>query len=241
MNVAPTVGSVSYSGAVGNTTFGVGTSPSSPSTSTSGTVLSNSSDANGDSLSVTGGTISTAHGGSVSMNSNGTFAYTPPVGFTGSDSFTFQVSDGFTSTSGTATITVANRVWYVNDNNGSNGNGTSTSPFNTLAPVNGASASGDFIFLYGGPTYSGGITLKASQTLVGQSFGLTIGGQTVVAASGANPTITNTGGTGITLGEGDTVDGITVSGTSGAGISATGINSFTLGPPTRSPRRPAMR
>ncbi len=230
VNVPPTVGSVSYSGAIGNTTFGVGTSPSSPSTSTSGTVLSKSSDANGDSLSVTAGTIGTAHGGSVSMNSNGTFTYTPPVGFTGSDSFTFQVSDGFTSTSGTATITVTNRVWYVNDNNGTNGNGTSTSPFNTLASVNGASASGDFIFLYGGPTYGGGIALKASQTLVGQSFGLTVGGQTVVPASGANPTITNTGGTGITLGEGDAIDGITVSGTSGAGISATAINAFSLDP-----------
>ncbi len=229
VNVAPVAGSPSFSGAIGNTTFGVGTSPASPSTSTSGTVLEDSTDANGDTLTAVPGTITTANGGSVSMNSAGTFTYQPPVGFTGNDTFTFQVSDGFTTSSGTATIAVANRVWYVNDNDGTNGNGTSTSPFNTLASVHGASGSGDYIFLYGSSTsYGGGIVLKASQTLVGQSFGLSIGGQTVVSASGSNPTITNAGGAGITLGEGDTVDGITVSGTSGIGIAASGINSFTL-------------
>ena len=228
INVAPTVGNVSYSGAIGNTTFGVGTSPSSPSTSTTGTVLSNSSDANGDMISAVSGTISTAHGGSVSMNANGTFTYTPPVNFTGSDTFTFQVSDGTTTSSGTATITVASRVWYVNDT-GSNGNGTSTSPFNNLASASSASSTSDYIFVYGSATtYAGGITLKSSQTLVSQSFGLTIGGQTVVPASGSNPTLTNSSGTGITLAEGTAVDGVTVSGTSGAGMSASAINSFTL-------------
>jgi len=229
VNVAPTVGNVSYTGAIGNTTFGVGTSPSSPSTSTSGTVLSNSTDANGDTLSAVAGTIATAHGGSVSMNSNGTFTYTPAVGFTGSDTFTFQVSDGTTTSSGTATITVANRVWYVNDNLSTNGNGTSTSPFNTLASVPGASGTGDFIFVYGSAsTYTGGITLKASQTLVGQSVGLTIGGATVLSASGSNPTITNSSGIGITVASGNTIDGITVHGASSDGINGSQVNGFTL-------------
>ena len=232
-NVAPTAGNVSFKGAIGNTTFGVGTNPSQPSTNTSGSVLSNSSDDNGDTLTAVPGTIATTQGGSVSMNADGTFTYNPPAGYTGDDTFNFQVSDGTTTSQGQATITVANMVWYVtNSPNTTDGVGTSTSPFNTLADVtgpNGPTSSGDDIFLFGSSTdYAGGIQLKTNQTLVGQSVKLVVGGQTVSSGSGSNPTITNSGGTGITLADGDTVDGITVSSTSGAGMSASGANGFTL-------------
>jgi hypothetical protein len=223
-----TVGSVSYSGAVGNTTFGVGTSPAPPSTSTSGTVLSNSNDADGDTLSAVAGTITTAHGGSVAMTSNGTFTYHPPTDFAGGDTFTFHVSDGKITSPGTATVTVAHMVWYVNDTLGTNGSGTSTSPFNTLSSVNPVSGTGDYIFLFGSATnYANGIALKPGQTLVGQSVGLVIGGETVVSASGSNPRITNSGGAGVTLGEGARVGGVTVSGTSGAGITGA-VNDATI-------------
>ena len=218
-NPPPAVGAVNFSGAVGNTTFGVGTTPSQPSTHTSGSVLSNSSDADGDTLSAVAGTISTGAGGSVSMNSDGTFVYSPPAGFTGSDTFAFQVSDGTTTVTGTATVTVTNRVWYVN-NAGSNGTGTSTSPFNNVGSAGTASADGDFIFVSGSATtYTGGITLKNSQTLVGQSFGLVVGGQTLVTAAGSNPKITNASGDAIGVGNNDTIEGITVTTPSGNAIS----------------------
>ena len=228
----PAAGPVSFGGAVGNTTFGVGTSPSQPSTTTSGTVLSNSSDPNGGTLTATPGSIITNHGGTVAMNANGTFTYHPPAGFTGTDTFSFQVDNGVSAATATASVTVVGRVWYVNDASATNGSGTSVSPFNTLASVTGPSgptATTDSIFLFGSVTpYGGGITLKAGQLLIGQSATLTIGGKTVSAASGANPTITNSSGTGVTLAEGDTVTGITVSGTSGTGVSASGVNAFTL-------------
>lgn len=44
--------------------------------------------------------------GSVTLGANGTFIYTPQIGFTGTDSFTFRVSDGMATARGTVTVTV---------------------------------------------------------------------------------------------------------------------------------------
>jgi hypothetical protein len=164
------------------------------------------------------------------MNSDGTFVYSSKAGFTGNDTFTYTVTNGTATASNTVTIAVANRVWYVNSALGSNGTGTSTSPFNVLSSAQTASVANDFIFLFGSATaYTGGITLQSSQTLLGQSVGLVVGGHSVVSASGSNPMVTNSGGAGITLGEGDNVNGITVNNTSGAGITASGVNGATIG------------
>ena len=73
-------------------------------------ILVNDTDANGDPLTavlVTG----PAHG-SLSLNANGTFTYTPHANFNGTDSFTYRVSDG-KSLSDPATVTIA--VIPVND------------------------------------------------------------------------------------------------------------------------------
>lgn len=230
VNTAPTVGAVTFSGAVGNTTFGVGTSPPQPSTADNGSgdsVLANASDINGDTLTAVPGTITTTKGGSVVLSSNGTFTYSPPAGFTGNDTFSFSVSDGTTTTTGTATIKVAGLVWYVNDAGTTDGSGTSSAPFNRLMLLSGKTTAGDTIFLFTSTaTYGGGLTLNQNETLVGQSFGLTVGGQTLVSASGANPTVTNAAGAGLTLQGGDAVDGITISGSSGANV--TGAGAFTL-------------
>jgi hypothetical protein len=58
-------------------------------------------------LTVTAGMVVTAQGGSVTLAADGTFTYTPAAGFSGSDTFTYTVSDptGRTAT-GTVTITV---------------------------------------------------------------------------------------------------------------------------------------
>jgi hypothetical protein len=47
-----------------------------------------------------------AHG-SVSVAADGSFSYTPTAGFTGTDNFTFTVSDGVITNTGTATVQVA--------------------------------------------------------------------------------------------------------------------------------------
>ena len=228
----PTAIAQSFSGAIGNTTFGVGTSPAQPSTSTTGTVLTGDINGGTGTLAAvtTGNPIATAHSGSVTMNSDGTFTYQPAAGFAGpSDTFTYTVTNGLHTASNTVTITLSNKVWYVN--NAGSGTGTSISPFGNLPSAQAASSAGDFIFVFGSATsYTGGIALQTNQTLVGQSVDLVVGGQTVVTHSGSNPTITNSSGsgTGIALAEGTTVKGVTVSGTSGAGILASGVNAATI-------------
>lgn len=67
------------------------------------------SDPNGDALTVTPRTITTARGGTVTIQANGSFVYTPLANFHGTDSFNYTVSDSFgLSSIGTATIAVAN-------------------------------------------------------------------------------------------------------------------------------------
>lgn len=77
-------------------------------------VLANDRDADGDALTLS--VTSPASGGTASVNNNGTpgdprddfIVYTPDPGFYGSDSFQYQVADGFGG-SATATVTVTIR------------------------------------------------------------------------------------------------------------------------------------
>ncbi|MFK7876369.1 MAG: Ig-like domain-containing protein, partial [Paracoccaceae bacterium] len=62
------------------------------------------SDVEGDALTFSLGTQ--AGNGSVQVNSDGSFDYTPNAGFSGSDSFTYNVSDGIESVTGEIFITV---------------------------------------------------------------------------------------------------------------------------------------
>jgi hypothetical protein len=69
-------------------------------------LLANDTDADGDSLSLTTVSSTSAQGGTVSL-SGGNVTYTPPTNYAGADSFTYTVSDtiGATAT-GTVNITV---------------------------------------------------------------------------------------------------------------------------------------
>ncbi|MCA1684099.1 MAG: tandem-95 repeat protein, partial [Actinobacteria bacterium] len=68
-------------------------------------VLGNDSDVDGDTLSA--GSASTPTHGSVALNPNGSFTYTPAAGYSGGDAFTYVASDGH---GGTAPATVAMTV-----------------------------------------------------------------------------------------------------------------------------------
>ncbi|MEX5565352.1 Ig-like domain-containing protein, partial [Pseudophaeobacter sp. 1A16562] len=66
------------------------------------------SDVDGDPLEVTAGSFVTAQGGTVEIQSDGSFVYTPSAFFAGEDSFEYTLSDGYGGTdTGNATITVA--------------------------------------------------------------------------------------------------------------------------------------
>jgi hypothetical protein len=75
-------------------------------------VLGNDTDANGNPLTATLPTSQV--GGTVSLNSNGSFTFTPTPGFTGSAGFAYTANDGQGGTDGaTVTISVTARPTYV--------------------------------------------------------------------------------------------------------------------------------
>ena len=53
---------------------------------------------------------STTNGGKVTLLADGSFTYDPPVGFTGTDTFTYQATDGSKTDNGTVSITLTERV-----------------------------------------------------------------------------------------------------------------------------------
>src|SRR5690606_12597112 len=66
-------------------------------------VLDNDTDADGDTLTAVLGTG--ASNGSVTLNADGSFTYTPNAGYTGADSFTYYANDG-TANSGLALVSI---------------------------------------------------------------------------------------------------------------------------------------
>jgi Big-like domain-containing protein/concanavalin A-like lectin/glucanase superfamily protein/cellulase (glycosyl hydrolase family 5) len=80
-------------------------------------VLSNDSDPDGDTLTVT--SVADPAKGSATNNGDGTVTYTPDLGFVGTDSFLYTISDGKGSTD-TATITIQVREVTTTTNNAPN-------------------------------------------------------------------------------------------------------------------------
>ena len=185
------------------------------------------------------GPITTAQGGSVTLNANGTFTYVSAVGFEGIDTFTYTLrdtgldgavggGDDLTSTAATVSITVGPSVWFIDNSFAVNGNGTQASPFNSIAAFNAAQGqpngpdSGDFIYLrFGAGTYSeaDGINLADGQTLIGNGDDLVVNLVTIeVGTAGLTPTIqvTGAGGEGVQLAQNNTLSGFNISSTNAA-------------------------
>jgi hypothetical protein len=128
-------------------------------------------------------TCPTANGGTVVMNAEGTFTYTPAAGdVAASDSFQYTLTDDGTplpaSDNATVTINRFERVWYVRNNAAAGGFGRSADPFDTLAEAQTASQPNDYIFVHFGngmtTGQAGGIALKGGQHLIGEHAGLSI-------------------------------------------------------------------
>ena len=238
VNDAPVAGTDSYSGAIGNTKASLGvTVTGEPVVALTGNVLTfNDTDEDATfphTLSAVQETVTSTGGGLATISSDGSFTFVPGVGDKNqSDTFTYKVTDGQATSSGTVTVGIANSiVWYV-DNAKANGDGRSNSPFNTLTGVNGAGGSGDadgtgdYIFLFqGSGNYTGGLPLEASQKLIGQAANLTVGSSTLLAGDPAKrPTLTNTNADVIDLDDANEVRGLGVDpqGTGGGIAGSTG-------------------
>ncbi len=208
---------------------------------------------------IAGFSATSAQGGTVSMVTSGAgvgqFTYDPPRGYQGSDTFTYVLSDGVTTATGTVTLNVGTPVWFINNNAGACPgapcDGRLSHPYTSLATFQAANngsgvnpRSNNTIFLAeSGTHYTGPVALLAGQKLYGQdstaaSFGA-LTGLTVPLSSGTaglpvpnavNATFTQIDGGGaaaIVLNSGNTVRGLTVNTSIGGGITGGSVGSFT--------------
>ncbi|MGL4637889.1 MAG: Ig-like domain-containing protein [Beijerinckiaceae bacterium] len=90
--------------------------------------LPTATDVDGDGLTYGAGNTAPSHG-SVTINANGTFSYTPNADYHGSDTFTYVVSDGTVSVERTVTVTVT----PVNDLPVAANDFNSTDPLDTVS------------------------------------------------------------------------------------------------------------
>ena len=130
-------------------------------TAVNGDVSTNDSDANGDTLTYSVGT-GPSHG-SVTLNANGTYTYTPSNGYNGSDSFTYSVSDGHGGTAtATVNVTVNNAPPVAVNDSVTTGTNTAV---NGDVSTNDSDANGDTLtYSVGtGPSH-GSVTLNANGT-----------------------------------------------------------------------------
>ena len=198
--------------------------------------------------SVTAGTFTTAQGGSITVAADGSFIYTPPPGFTGSDSYIYTLNDGNpvglpipVNDMATVTFTVSNRIWFI-DNSAAAGDGRLGTPFNSLSAFNaGSAAAGDVVYLeHTGTDYSGVITLQSNERLIGEGhtgganlanvlpFGLAPFSLTLPNINGSRPVITNGSGNGIALAVNNSVRGVDVGNTTGTDITGSNFGTLTL-------------
>jgi len=236
VNVSPLAGDDSYD-TIGNTLLEVGPvgSPSSQPKVTVGTggspksVFDNDTEFLGDTYTLSklqattypgSGTVtaSSTHG-SVTMDGSGHFSYLPTAGYTGDDTFTYEIKDGGGLT-GTGTVTIhvnTQRVWYVQNNSAAANQGTSENPFTTLASAQAqATAVGDIIYVFNGnnttTNQNAGYTIQANnQRLIGEGVQLDA---PVSVNGGPNPTVLRAAGTAAKIGNG-AGDAVTVSNKSG--------------------------
>jgi VCBS repeat-containing protein len=222
VNDTPTANPDSFA-AIGNTELRVGTGPAPhPAAVVSGSVLANDVDGDGPApLVVTAFDATSANGGSVTMLPNGTFNFLPAVGFTGSDSFNYTISDGTSTASGTVTIGITERVWYVNPAAVGTQTGRSTEPFLTIGQAQGASAINDYIHVAQGAQATG-ILLKDGQRLIGSGVPLAVGPYTLAPAT-VRPTLGST----VILADGNVVAGLNVAAV-GVGINGNNVVSGTI-------------
>ncbi|PKQ68605.1 Ig-like domain-containing protein [Raineya orbicola] len=81
----------------------------------SGSVVGNDSDLESLTLTYQAGTFSTSQGGTIVINTNGTFTYTPPLNFNGTDTYTYTACDNGQPTNQCATAVITIQVLPVND------------------------------------------------------------------------------------------------------------------------------
>ena len=173
-----------------------------------------------------------SQGGTLSLNQDGSFTYTPAANFVGAETFTYTLSNSVGSSTATVTLTSTGRGRFVDNSVGTNGTGTQASPFNNLASAIAAAQSGDTIFVARGDGsnngMTGGFALPAGVNLTGEGTGLILA-QTIVPA-GQAPTLQGP----ITCGGNNVIKGITIDGSASDLVVINGVGDVTISDSTLS-------
>ena len=196
---------------------------------------------------VTAGTFTTTQGGSIMLSADGSFMYSPPPGFTGTDTYTYTLNDATplaapcpTTDASVITFTVSNLIWFIDNSSvAATSDGRLTSPFKTLADFNaGSAAAGSVIYIENtGTNYTGGIVLQDGERLFGEGhtgaanlsgvlpFALAANSKTLPNINGTRPVITNAAGDGVLMAMNNTLRGFDVGACSGFAMNNTAMNS----------------
>ena len=182
----------------------------------------------------------TSQGGTVTLLSpSGAFTYTPPLGRPNigdgasvNDTFTYTITnsaDPSLTSTGTVTITLTGRVWYLQA--GAAGDGRSNTPSSSPAAMStAADKSTDVFYIFSnGASLNGPFSVDAGQQLLGQGVNLVVNAITLFTA-GAAPTTTNTAGSCVALAGApgnNTLSGFNLGNCTG-GTAITGANVGTL-------------
>lgn len=166
-----------------------------------------------------------SRGGQVLGNGDGSFSYTPPAAFSGTDSFVYVLSDNYGESAATVTITI--NPSGTGGNPGANvivdsatGNDATGAPFATLGTaVAQAGTNGIIVIRPGnGQPYAGNVALLDGQQLIGQGF------QNVTPQSSTRPVLSGT----VNLANGNVLRGLSFQNTSGDAVSGDGSRGATI-------------
>jgi trimeric autotransporter adhesin len=147
----------------------------------------------------------TTRGGTITANADGSFTYNAPALGNTTDTFSYTIQNAGGSATGTATVTLLGRGFFVNNQAAAGGTGTQQAPFQNLAQVQAAAAGvngAEIVVFQGDGTnngYNTAFALGANQTLRGFS-------------QSATPLLTGP----VTFSSGNRLEDVRISGTPGA-------------------------
>jgi hypothetical protein len=164
----------------------------------------------------------TTQGGTVDLEADGSFTYTPVFGFEGTDRFTYTLANAEGESTTTVTLNVNGSGWFVDNSAAAGGNGSQATPFNSLELALAEAESGDTVFVFrgNGTATNNPFTLPQGVKLIGQAEGLVLAQTIVPGNSDQRPTVAGP----ITLAGNNEVAGLSIVNNSGADHSVKGEN-----------------
>ncbi|MBX9806975.1 MAG: cadherin-like domain-containing protein, partial [Flavobacteriaceae bacterium] len=129
-------------------------------------VLAN--DVSPDATAMTVAILANGAHGTATLSTDGSFTYNPTVGYSGSDSFTYTLTNASgKKDTATVNITISTPIYFVNSSAATNGTGTLLSPFKLVQNAIGTGSNP--VFIYTGTGSSGAtLTLSTNQKVIGQ-------------------------------------------------------------------------